>query len=258
MKTMITFGLIVLLFSSVGAAAQNEGSAAPDFTLNQLGGGEFKLSDFAGKVVFIFWLGYDCPFCRSAAPSINSEIVSQFNSNNDFVAIGIDTWDGSSTAVNSFKSSTGLNVNYLLKGSSVAKTYNTTYDRLAVIDTKGILVHKGSIEASSDVTNAKVAVQAALDVTTSVSSLAENVGVFENYPNPFRDETTIRFQLNKSGMVSMDVYTITGKKVLSLVEQTYPSGEHQVNISKGNLEKGLYLLRMKNESISLTHKMIIQ
>jgi len=44
---------------TISAALAGVGDPAPDFTLNKLSGGTITLSDFEGKIVYIFWFGYD-------------------------------------------------------------------------------------------------------------------------------------------------------------------------------------------------------
>ena len=68
MKTIFTLIFALFLLGSFTSSAQTQGEDAPDFTLNKLGGGEFKLSDQKGKVVFIFWLGDKCPFMPGSCP----------------------------------------------------------------------------------------------------------------------------------------------------------------------------------------------
>ena len=117
--------LFAFLFLSFSSNSQNVGDKAPDIVLQQLQGGNFTLSQNTGKVVFIFWLGNNCSFCKSVAPTISSEIINSFGARTDFTAIGIDTWNGSSSLVSSFKAQTGLDVNYLMQGSSTAQNWNT-------------------------------------------------------------------------------------------------------------------------------------
>lgn len=119
---MKLYSLIIalILLLNLEGKNQNVGDKAPDFTLQQVQSGNFTLSNQTGKVVFIFWLGYACPYCKSAAPSINSEIINTFKDRSGFVAVGIDTWDGSSSQVQGFQSQTGLEINYLMNGSPAA------------------------------------------------------------------------------------------------------------------------------------------
>jgi len=48
-----------LMLFSISAVFAGVGDPAPDFTLNKLSGGKITLSDFEGKIVYIFWFGYD-------------------------------------------------------------------------------------------------------------------------------------------------------------------------------------------------------
>ncbi len=257
MKTF-TFILMVCLFLTLPGKGQNVGDKAPDFMLQQLQGGNFTLSEHFGSVVFIFWLGYACPFCQSAAPSVNSEIINTFKNRSGFLAIGVDTWDGSSSQVQAFKSHTGLDINYLMKGSSVAQGWKTTYDRLVVVDKSGKIVFKGTQGTSSDIGKAKTAIENALIVTSSTLLPDLDGNLFVTYPNPFNTQTTIHFQLNKYSLVSLNVFDISGKKVRELANEKFPAGEKIIRFSKGNLKNGIYFLRLRNEEQVTTRKIIIQ
>ena len=58
MKTKITIGLF-LLFSFINSSfAQNVGEPAPDFTLISLDNGTIQLSNYRGRVVFLYFIGY--------------------------------------------------------------------------------------------------------------------------------------------------------------------------------------------------------
>ncbi|APF20258.1 alkyl hydroperoxide reductase/ Thiol specific antioxidant/ Mal allergen [Caldithrix abyssi DSM 13497] len=48
---------LVLIWASI-SLSQNVGQPAPDFTLTDLNGVQHKLSDYRGKIVYIFWFGY--------------------------------------------------------------------------------------------------------------------------------------------------------------------------------------------------------
>ncbi|NJK85193.1 MAG: TlpA family protein disulfide reductase [Bacteroidales bacterium] len=115
------------------AKGQNVGEPAPDFTLNVLNGGQFKLSDQKGKVVFIFVFGYNCPHCKANGPNTQTGIYEMFMDNSSFVAIGVDTWNGNSSGVESFKATTGITYPLGLNASSIESLYSTTYDRILVV-----------------------------------------------------------------------------------------------------------------------------
>lgn len=53
LSLILTLGVTSQLQATVHA-----GDEAPDFTKTELGGGEISLSDYSGKVVILFLLGY--------------------------------------------------------------------------------------------------------------------------------------------------------------------------------------------------------
>jgi len=149
---------------------QDVGNPGPDFTVSLQGGGTYNLADQAGKVVFVYLFGNTCPFCIGSGPSIESTIYQAFKGNSDFTAIGLDTWNSSSneSSVSSFRNKTGITFPLAIKAGSVASDYETTYDRIMVIDKHGKLFHKGIVAAGNDINNA---------VTAITQSLAEIVEV---------------------------------------------------------------------------------
>ena len=59
MKRKLLAILFVLTFAFSVLNAAGVGDSAPNFTLNKLGGGTITLSELKGKIVYIFWFGYN-------------------------------------------------------------------------------------------------------------------------------------------------------------------------------------------------------
>ncbi len=135
---------------------------APAFELKSHTGNTVKLSDFKNKVVVLFFFGNSCPSCKAAAPSVQTMIQNTFGSNASFMLLGIDQWDGNASSVESFRKSTGVTFPLLLMGSSTAKAYSTTYDRLVVIDKNGNIMFSGTQGAANDLAAVKAKVEALL------------------------------------------------------------------------------------------------
>ena len=46
----------------------------------------------------------------------------------------------------------------------------------------------------------------------------------QNYPNPFNPSTKINFSLPKASQVTLKIYDITGKEIITLVNQKFAAG----------------------------------
>lgn len=124
-------------------------NAAPNFSLLTTSGDTLKLQDYQGKNLVIFFFGYACPFCQSVGPSIESDLYEAYRDNDKFAIIGADQWDGNNAGVDAFAESAGVTFPLGVMASSMASEYESTYDRLVVVDSIGSVIFRGSNRAAS-------------------------------------------------------------------------------------------------------------
>jgi hypothetical protein len=74
----------------------------------------------------------------------------------------------------------------------------------------------------------------------------EGYALEANYPNPFNPSTKISFALPKSGHVSLIVYDMLGKEIITLVDGNLGSGSHTVTFDGKNLASGTYIYRIRS------------
>lgn len=67
----------------------------------------------------------------------------------------------------------------------------------------------------------------------------------QNHPNPFNPTTQIGFSLPTRTHVRLDVYTLLGQRVASLVDAPLQAGRHQVTFDAGTLTSGVYVYRLQ-------------
>jgi hypothetical protein len=79
----------------------------------------------------------------------------------------------------------------------------------------------------------------------------------ENYPNPFRTETTIEYELARSQHVRLDVYDVWGRRIETLVNGTQRAGKRQVVFDGRDLASGVYFYRLDGENFEKTGKAAI-
>lgn len=85
----------------------------------------------------------------------------------------------------------------------------------------------------------------------------ENLIFIQNYPNPFRINTTIKFTLPKSSHVRLSVFDMSGREVAVLVNKHKQAGEHLVSFSSGNLANGIYFYRLRSGDLVRIGKMVV-
>jgi len=77
------------------------------------------------------------------------------------------------------------------------------------------------------------------------------------YPNPFNPTTTISFSIPQSGVVSLNVYDITGKLLTTLINEQLNIGYHSIDWDGTNQSSGMYLVRMESGDYVETQKLLL-
>jgi flagellar hook assembly protein FlgD len=73
--------------------------------------------------------------------------------------------------------------------------------------------------------------------------------VYQNYPNPFNPRTRIRFKVNRPSRVSVKIFDILGKLVVTFAEKQYNQGEYTLDWDAGNsdgkpVRSGVYVCKL--------------
>ncbi len=79
----------------------------------------------------------------------------------------------------------------------------------------------------------------------------------QNYPNPFRDATSIRYGIPRNSIVTVTIHTLLGSPVKTLVSERQKGGIYTLNLSKPDLMPGLYFYRLQTEYGTLTRRFTI-
>lgn len=79
----------------------------------------------------------------------------------------------------------------------------------------------------------------------------------QNFPNPFNPQTVIRYSLANNSRVSLKVYDLLGKEVVSLVNLEQSAGSYTVEFDAGALSTGIYVYQIIAGSYIESKKMIL-
>lgn len=82
--------------------------------------------------------------------------------------------------------------------------------------------------------------------------------VSQNYPNPARELTYVRVELDRPTPVMLEVTDLSGRKVRILEEENAHAGAFYFKIDTEHLPSGIYFYRVKAGNESVTRKMIIE
>lgn len=93
-------------------------------------------------------------------------------------------------------------------------------------------------------------------------SVAVQLRLAQNQPNPFRAATQLRFDLPRAETVRLDVFDVNGRRVRTLVDGMLPAGSHQVDWdSRGDnresLSSGVYHYRLSAGGQMVERKMVL-
>lgn len=64
------------------------------------------------------------------------------------------------------------------------------------------------------------------------------------YPNPFNPSTIIPFEINALSTVTLEVFDVLGRRVASIIDETYAAGRYSVPFNATSLASGIYLIQL--------------
>ncbi|MCK5077754.1 MAG: T9SS type A sorting domain-containing protein, partial [Calditrichia bacterium] len=89
------------------------------------------------------------------------------------------------------------------------------------------------------------------------SNIPDQYTIEQNYPNPFNPSTVITFSLPKSEMVKIEVYSLLGQKIETLLDRSMSAGTHKVEFMAKDLPSGVYLYRISAGGFEQVKKMLL-
>ncbi|MCB0727556.1 MAG: T9SS type A sorting domain-containing protein, partial [Ignavibacteriae bacterium] len=87
--------------------------------------------------------------------------------------------------------------------------------------------------------------------------IPSNFSLSQNYPNPFNPTTNLEFGIPELGFVSLKVFDISGKEVMTLVNEQKDPGYYSVSFNGANLSSGIYFYTIQAGSFVSTKKMTL-
>jgi len=88
----------------------------------------------------------------------------------------------------------------------------------------------------------------AIDAKDVGSSIPTGYSLYQNYPNPFNPTTTIKFRLPEASQVSLKIFDLLGREVVTLIDKELSAGYYDYQWNGEKLASGMYLYRLEATS----------
>lgn len=273
-RWLLSFVLLGFLVpAAVVRADVAVGANAPAFTKNVLGGGTATLSQYSGKVVVLFLLGYGCPFCQTDGPSVQQDLSAYYQQLRPGLVqvIGADLWNGTASQLNQFKTNTGIQFPLLLNGGvttggNMSLTYGT-YDNYVVIDQQGVVRYHAALTWPhgnryhlNDIRNI---VDGLLGPVLDVPGETRTQLALAVSPHPARGPVNVSLALPQAEReVMVNVFDATGRQVAELHRGAASAGPLRLTWSRTDhrgeaVPAGLYFVRALVGSEQLGQRLVV-
>ncbi|MCX6256638.1 MAG: T9SS type A sorting domain-containing protein [Bacteroidia bacterium] len=95
------------------------------------------------------------------------------------------------------------------------------------------------------------------EITPLSGEVADCDSLLPNYPNPVGTFTTFRVKIKDAGKVNIEIYNITGQKMLTILHRNLNKGVYEFPFDTRNLSAGSYIVKMTKSNFFCSQNMII-
>jgi hypothetical protein len=79
----------------------------------------------------------------------------------------------------------------------------------------------------------------------------------QNYPNPFNPTTQIRFQIAHYGLVTLKIYDVLGREIVTLVNEVMVPGNYKRKFDGSGMASGVYLYKLQTGNFMQTKILLL-
>jgi hypothetical protein len=92
---------------------------------------------------------------------------------------------------------------------------------------------------------------------TELESNNTRIILYQNYPNPMIDATSIIVELKDRGNISLSLIQLNGQKIKTIFTGELSPGAHTFKLDRRDLRKGFYFVRLQGGKDVITKKLIV-
>jgi len=92
---------------------------------------------------------------------------------------------------------------------------------------------------------------------SSVEEQESLIYLKQNIPNPCNDITTIEYGTEKSGNLKIELFDLSGNKIIDIVNSFHNPGHYTAKFNSANLPSGQYIYKLSQNAKEIVKKLII-
>jgi hypothetical protein len=102
-----------------------------------------------------------------------------------------------------------------------------------------------------------VIVDSLIGIKPIAGVIPQEFRLHQNYPNPFNPATTIKFEIPKQTTVSLKIFDVLGREVITLINAPLRAGAYAETWNAEGFSSGVYFYRLETQDFTDTKKMIL-
>jgi uncharacterized delta-60 repeat protein len=127
-----------------------------------------------------------------------------------------------------------------------------------VIDAAGNVYVTGGSEGNGTSTDyATIKYSQMVGIEPVLQEIPSSYSLEQNYPNPFNPNTIINFQIPAENNVKLTVFDITGREIVTLINENLKAGTYKADFDGGKYSTGVYFYKLTAGNFNETKKMLM-
>ena len=87
--------------------------------------------------------------------------------------------------------------------------------------------------------------------------IPKEYSLHQNFPNPFNPTTTIKFDIPKDGLITLEIFDILGRRIAILVDEYKYAGSYEQVFNALSLASGVYVYKLQAADFVSSKKMLL-
>ena len=94
-------------------------------------------------------------------------------------------------------------------------------------------------------------------IEPSANEIPTSFALYQNFPHPFNPVTLIKYDIPRTGLVTITLYDVLGKEISKLVNESVKPGRYEITWDGKNFASGSYFYKIVSGDFTDIKKMIL-